>query len=60
MSLSGQWIARYSGSNAGTLVMDIDDMGTTMKVLPAPGMITQRYQVRGSGFRQLTKRNRSR
>lgn len=25
MSLKGQWIARYSGSNAGTLVLDLDE-----------------------------------
>ncbi len=27
MSLSGQWIARYTGSNTGTPVIDIDDVG---------------------------------
>ena len=25
MSLSGQWVGKYSGSNSGTLVIDIDD-----------------------------------
>ncbi len=28
MSLSGQWIAPYSGTNRGTVVVDIDDMGS--------------------------------
>ena len=27
MSLSGQWVGRYSGSNSGTLVIEIDDAG---------------------------------
>lgn len=27
MSLSGQWIARYAGSNAGTLVIELDEIG---------------------------------
>ena len=27
MSLSGQWIARYSGSNSGVIVIDLDDLG---------------------------------
>ena len=25
MSLRGQWIARYSGSNTGTVVVDVDE-----------------------------------
>jgi len=27
MGLSGQWVSRYAGSNSGTIVIDIDDMG---------------------------------
>lgn len=27
MSLNGQWITRYAGTNTGTLVIDIDDVG---------------------------------
>jgi hypothetical protein len=27
MSLSGQWIGKYSGTNSGTLVIEIDDFG---------------------------------
>ncbi len=27
MSLSGQWITRYTGSNTGTLVIDLDEVG---------------------------------
>ena len=27
MSLSGQWVGKYSGSNSGTLVIEIDDVG---------------------------------
>ncbi len=27
MSLSGQWLGKYSGSNSGTLVIEIDDVG---------------------------------
>jgi FRG domain len=27
MSLSGQWVGKYSGSNSGTLVIEIDDFG---------------------------------
>jgi hypothetical protein len=31
MSLSGQWLGRYSGSNSGILVIDIDDVGDHYK-----------------------------
>ena len=27
MSLAGQWVSRYSGTNSGKLVIDIDDLG---------------------------------
>jgi hypothetical protein len=27
MSLKGQWIARYNGSNTGIVVIDIDEFG---------------------------------
>jgi len=28
IEMQGQWIGQYSGSNSGTLVIDLDDMGT--------------------------------
>ncbi len=28
MQFNGQWIGQYSGSNAGTIVIEIDDMGS--------------------------------
>ena len=27
MSLNGQWIARYRGTNAGLLIVELDDLG---------------------------------
>ena len=27
MSLSGQWVARYTGANSGTIVIEIDEIG---------------------------------
>jgi hypothetical protein len=27
MTLSGQWIAQYAGTNSGQLIIEIDDLG---------------------------------